>query len=730
MSTNDPHGRDASVSGPSPSGVKGFGPDRFLIPAEQSPAVRYGGAVAGVLIAALLTHVMADALTRTVFLLFWPVVVGAAWAGGLGPAVLASLLSVILADYLLIPPVHRLDVMRTDDVLPFALFLVVAVVISYLVNAARRAQARAAEYATSNAALATRLDAQARDLAHQLEESQAMSEELEQSAEELEERSAAADEAERFSRSIVESISDPFVVFDEQWAFLFINAAAEKIFSASGHAEMTGKVVWAEYPELAGTSFEEHMRRAAQTREPIAFEAFYPGTGEWSATFCYPLPDGGIAAQWRNITDRKRAEEAARFLSLATATLSSSLDYEDTLARLASVVVPELGDWCAVHLVEDGRIRQVAVGHVNPAKIDFARDVNAKYPTPDDAATGVPKVVRTGVPELYADITEEMLVAGAKDEEHLRITRELNIRGAIIAPLTSNTGVIGALTLIAAESGRRYSESDLPLVMEIARRAALAVENARHHRDALEAKAHAERLQAEAETANVAKTQFLTSMSHELRTPLNAIAGYADLMSLGIHGAVTPEQAEDLDRIKRNQRHLLGIINDILNFARLDAGRVDFNIINISAFDVVDDLHPMIRPQVAGRDLHLVCEEIDRDIQVRADREKLRQVLLNLLSNAIKFTPPGGEIRLSCHADEHVVEFIVTDTGIGIPRDKLSSIFEPFVQVSRSLAQPVEGTGLGLAISRDMVEGMAGSLTAMSDPGKGSTFRVTLPRAL
>lgn len=219
-------------------------------------------------------------------------------------------------------------------------------------------------------------------------------------------------------------------------------------------------------------------------------------------------------------------------------------------------------------------------------------------------------------------------------------------------------------------------------------------------------------------------------MSHELRTPLNAIAGYADLMSLGIHGAITAEQADDLERIKRNQRHLLGIINDILNFARLDAGRVEFNIINVSACDVVDDLHPMIRPQVAGRDLRLVCEEIDKEIQVRADREKLRQVLLNLLSNAIKFTQPGGEIRLMCHADAHVVEFIVTDTGIGIPRDKLAAVFEPFVQVNRSLAQPVEGTGLGLAISRDMVEGMGGTLTAASELGKGSTFRVSLERAL
>lgn len=232
---------------------------------------------------------------------------------------------------------------------------------------------------------------------------------------------------------------------------------------------------------------------------------------------------------------------------------------------------------------------------------------------------------------------------------------------------------------------------------------------------------------AAAEGANRAKSDFLTAMSHELRTPLNAIGGYAEILSIGIGGPISSEQADYIDRIRRSQQHLLGIINDILNFSRIEAGQVSYDIRAVAVADVVESVMPMIQPQVVTRGLRLNIA-VSPKICVAADRGKLEQVLLNLLSNAVKFTPKGT-IEITGFAEGATAGLRVRDTGQGIPADKLNSIFEPFVQVGRSLTTPHEGTGLGLAISRDLARAMGGDLTVESELGEGSTFTVTLKRA-
>ncbi|HEX8851282.1 MAG TPA: PAS domain-containing sensor histidine kinase [Gemmatimonadaceae bacterium] len=249
-------------------------------------------------------------------------------------------------------------------------------------------------------------------------------------------------------------------------------------------------------------------------------------------------------------------------------------------------------------------------------------------------------------------------------------------------------------------------------------------------RRAAEARALADaRRIAIAEEASRAKSGFLAAMSHELRTPLNAIGGYTDLLAMGLRGPITEEQALDLDRIRRAQRHLLGIINDLLNYTRVEAGQVSYEIAPVRLSDAVDAVAPMIAPQASARRQRFELRGCDPSVVALADRAKVDQILLNLLSNAVKFTSEGGCISVSCDGDGARTRLVVGDTGLGIAADQLDEIFEPFVQLGRTLNSVREGTGLGLAISRDLARAMGGDLIAQSEVGVGSTFTLTLPAA-
>jgi two-component system, cell cycle sensor histidine kinase and response regulator CckA len=776
----------------------------------------------------------------------------------------------------------------------------------------------------------------------------------------------------------------------------------------------------------------------------------------------------------------QQGERRATFLAEASRLLAHSLDYERTLRTVAQLAVPEVADWCAVDLVEDGTIQRVAVAHSDPAKVELVRDLERRYPTDPEATVGVPQVVRTGRSELLVEIPDELLEQAARDGEHLRILRDLELRSYVVAPLKGRAQVLGAITFVHAESGRRYSEADLLLVEDLARRAATAIENARlvreldetrqrleeqaeeleaqagemqeqtaeleslndelrtaegrlrgiidsaldaivtidsesvitdwnHHaelmfgwsgreiigrklhetlipsayreahlkgvrhflatgegpilnrrieisalhreghefpveltvapahlgsttifsafvRDLTAAKEAERRLAAEhavtrvlaeshtldeaaprileaigerlgwavgvfwavspgaevltvegmwhapdaqpaefaavtreavlprgaglpgrvwesgepiwisdvvrdpdfpqaaaaetglhgafafpvrageefvgvieffhreslapdeglleaveaigedigqsvrrvraeeerdhaleamehvnlqlrartreAEAANRAKSEFLANMSHELRTPMNAIMGYTSLLEMELVGTLTDAQKEQLGRIKTSSKHLLGLVEDVLDLAKIEAGRITVESDSTPVGEPVREALDLIAPQVAeaGLEIENHCRR-DPERRFVGDDDRVRQILANLLSNAVKFTRPGGKITVCCDvaaaADPGLdlpgegpwVCIAVEDTGIGMSAEELHDIFRPFVQVESGTTRTRGGTGLGLTISRRLARLMNGDLSVRSEPGRGSRFTLWLPAA-
>jgi PAS domain S-box-containing protein len=234
---------------------------------------------------------------------------------------------------------------------------------------------------------------------------------------------------------------------------------------------------------------------------------------------------------------------------------------------------------------------------------------------------------------------------------------------------------------------------------------------------------------AEIEAANRTKSEFLAALSHELRTPLNAIAGYTELLQLGVRGPVNEQQYQDLERIRQSQKHLLLIVNDLLSFARIDGGHLEYRFERVHLCEVLRGIESMTLPQASAKQLDFRFADCPDDATAWADFAKVQQILLNLVSNAVKFTPDRGSVRVTCTRRDAWLDVSVSDSGPGIPPEHQQGIFEPFVQLGRTLTSAHEGVGLGLAISRDLARGMAGDLTVRSEPGEGATFSLSLPLA-
>lgn len=411
------------------------------------------------------------------------------------------------------------------------------------------------------------------------------------------------------------------------------------------------------------------------------------------------------------------------FLVEATRLLARSLDVEATLGSVARLSLPHFGSWCVVDLCEGDHMRRIAIIHPDPEAQALADDLVAGWPPDRDDPLGAPSVVRTRASQVVFPVTDEMLVKAARSPENLAILRALEIGSFMTIPLVARDRVLGAITYVSPNHGDSFSERDLVLGEDLAARCAMAIDNS-HLMQAAEA------ARGEAEEANRVKMQFLSTMSHELRTPLNAIAGYSELLETGVRGTLTEAQLSDVRRIQANQRHLLGLVESVLSYAKLDAGRIQFGLEDVRLADVLTDVEGVIAPLAEQKGV--ACSGCgpngEGDLTVYADADKLRQIIVNLLANAIKFCGEGGRVEVISRVMGAKVAIRVRDNGPGIAPEHLERIFEPFAQVDAGYTQTHGGTGLGLAISRELAHGMGGELSVKSEVGRGSAFTLTLSR--
>jgi PAS domain S-box-containing protein len=421
------------------------------------------------------------------------------------------------------------------------------------------------------------------------------------------------------------------------------------------------------------------------------------------AVSAIPLLDGeGAVREWvgmhTDITERRRADAWQALFADVGAALGTSMEPDVILPRVARRVAQGLADGCTVDLVEPEGLRRVAAAAAHPANDGLLRVFDTE--SPDSAPFRAARTART---VLAADVAEGDAEAAL---------RAAGVRSFVSVPLLARGTVLGALTAAAGDDLPRYTAEDAARLEELGGRVALAIDNAR--------------LYAEAIHANAAKGEFLAVMSHELRTPLNAIIGYADLLDAGVSGELNQAQRDQLARIRVGSRHLLRLIEEVLLFSRLEAGREEVYREAVDLSALAQEAGALVEPLAREKGLEFRVDVPAAPVRVMTDAGKVHQIVLNLLSNAVKFTD-GGQVALSLTAVDGQAVLRVRDTGIGIAAENLDRIWDAFSQVEQAPTRRVGGTGLGLSVTRNLARLLGGDVSVESSPGSGSDFTLRLP---
>ncbi len=535
--------------------------------------------------------------------------------------------------------------------------------------------------------------------------------------------------AEERLRAILAGIADGVTVQDPHGRLIYANDTAARLTGFSSAEALleasTSEVIRKfEITDEHGNPFPPERlpgRLALQGVESaetvLGFQILATAEVRWAAVRATPVSDGDGRIQFavnvfRDITDQRRADVAQKFLADAGELLSSSLEYETTLRSVARLAVPRIADWCGIDILdEEGQVHRLAVEHIDPRRLELARELQARFPTDPDSPHGVSGVLRSGRPEFYPEISDALLEAAARDAAHFRIIQQVGMRSAMIVPLLARGRTLGAITLVAAESGRRFSEQDLSLAEELARRAALAIDNARLYR--------------ESRRALELRNQFLSIASHELKTPVTLLKGYAQLLQSQAKKMGAQSLLRPLEVVGRQVDRMISLIDDLLAVSRIESGRVE---LNLAPFDLGAMVDEVVSEILAGApDITIRVERLAGDLRVMGDRARVQQVVTNLLMNAVKYSRDRREVGVRARHEGDQVLVDVTDYGIGIPREQQPHIFELYFRASNAPTKNYSGLGLGLYISKTIVERHGGAIWVESAEGKGSTFHFSLP---
>jgi signal transduction histidine kinase len=554
---------------------------------------------------------------------------------------------------------------------------------------------------------------------HLTAEQERLAEDLRDVRRALERRTRELERSEARFRDVIERNADAIVVVDQAGVVRFANSAASRLFGAP-RAQLIGSPFG--FPLVADETTELDL---LCNGEPCVAEMRVVES-EWEG-------QAACIASLRDVTQRKRAERDARelireqaartaaeeaaqrlrFLLESSTLLTSSLDPAAILSALARRCVDRIADWAVVYCVaEGGGLRRLEVAHRNAANASLLSELQG---LPIDAAGSHPavRVIRDRKSLLATAVSDDFLRSITQGARHLEIVRRLGAASIMIVPIVARDDVLGAIALVSADERRRFDAQDLALAEDIAARAALAVANAR--------------LYEEARRANKTKSDFLAVVSHDLRTPLTAIIGYIDLMEMGIPEPLPDATRQRLQRIRTSAAHLQYLLNELLAFARLDAGREEVRAREVDPREIGSEAASVAEPLALERGLRFELQVPTTAVALRTDPDKVRQVLLNLVGNAVKYTQ-RGEIRVELQkAAGGQATIRVRDTGVGIAGHHLQQIFEPFWQVDANQRPRDGGTGLGLSVVRRLVKLLGGQVSVESRLGEGSTFTVTLP---
>jgi PAS domain S-box-containing protein len=516
--------------------------------------------------------------------------------------------------------------------------------------------------------------------------------------------------------NVLESMIEGVMLCDRTGMIWYTNPAADRMFGYRP-GELYGQYVTHlnDYPP------EENERIVGELLEHLEIH------GTWQGEFRNRRKDGSLfttAARinaleiggqkhWlsvqEDITEQKRREEDLEFLAEASRTLSTTLDYKQTLQRIARVAVPHFADWCLVHLADPSGVpQQLVAAHIDPKKVAIAEEYYRRFPPNPDETTGIIQAIRTGESRFVEELTPDILKATTHHEEQLRILQELDLISYMVVPLKLPDRVIGTLSFITAESHRVFSRRDLVVAEDLARRAAKAIENSR--------------LYARLREEHRRKDEFLAMLAHELRNPLAPIRSGLELLSLsGIEHETIPVMREQT-------AHLARLVDDLLDVSRIVQGKIRLQQKPVELGEIIKHTVEATKPLADEQRHHIEVSLPETPVWVLGDRVRLSQCLTNLLHNAIKYTEPAGRIWVSLATEGGQAELAVEDDGIGIEPEMLPHLFDLFTQADRSLERSKGGLGIGLTLVRNLVEAHGGSVTAHSAGlGEGSEFLITLP---